>query len=150
MPYIDTLIENCQKAKAASPKKEFVFTSFDELAGISTAIYVIEEIGGDKEKTFIELSKYKSKKQRACPRLNAPSQVLYVGSSTTDIRKRIEQHLGDGPKGTYALHLKHWFNGEYKITIKVYEEPIEVVQIIEDSLSHELAPAFGKRGGNSK
>ena len=75
---------------------------------------------------------------------------MYVGSSTTDVKKRIEQHLGNGLKDTYALHLSHWFKGKYKITIRVYDEPIEVLQIIEDALSHDLSPAFGKRGGNNK
>ncbi len=89
-------------------------------------------------------------KQRACPKLNAPSPVLYVGSSTSGVRKRIEQHLGEGAKDTYALQLKHWFRGKYKITIKVFDQPKEVLQIIEDSLSFELAPAFGKQGGNNK
>jgi Uri superfamily endonuclease len=150
MSYIDTLIENCNRAKSAQPAKEFELSDISDLDGIVNAIYIIEEIGGDADKTFIELSNYKKAKQRACPRLNAPAQVMYVGSSTTGVKKRIEQHLGDGPKGTYALHLKHWFNGRHRITIKVYDEPLEVIQIIEDALSHDLAPAFGKRGGNNK
>lgn len=150
MTYIDTLIENCKKAKAAKPVNEFVLSEISDLDNIKKAIYIIEEIDGDNEKTFIALSNYKKTKERACPKLNAPSPVMYVGSSTTGIRKRIEQHLGDGPTGTYALHLKHWFKGEHKITVKVFDEPIEVMQIIEDALSHDLSPAFGKSGGNNK
>lgn len=96
------------------------------------------------------MSDYKKSKQRSCPKLNAPSSIMYVGSSTTGIKKRIEQHLGDGPQNTYALHLKHWFKGKYKITIKIFDEPIEVLQIIEDAISHDLAPAFGKSGGNNR
>jgi len=76
--------------------------------------------------------------------------MMYVGSSTTGIRKRIEQHIGDGYKGTYALHLRHWFNGTYKITIKQYDESKDVLQIIEDDLSDKLKPAFGKQGGNNR
>jgi len=78
--------------------------------------------------------------------------ALYVGSSTTGLKKRIKEHLGDGSKSTYSLQLKHWFNGNYKITIKVYDDKIsrEVIQIIEDNLSHQLKPAFGKQGGNNK
>ncbi|QYJ76689.1 GIY-YIG nuclease family protein [Shewanella sp. FJAT-52076] len=150
MSYIENLIENCNKAKMAKPEKEFVVENISQLDGIDKAIYIIEEIDGNCESTFIELSKYKKLKQRACPKLNAPSPVLYVGSSTTGVRKRIEQHLGEGAKDTYALHLKYWFRGDYKITIKVFEQPKEVLQIIEDALSYELAPAFGKQGGNSK
>ena len=150
MSYIETLIENCNKAKAAKPERDFVLGEISELDGIDKAIYIIEEIEGNSENTFIELSKYKKLKQRACPKLNAPSPVLYVGSSTTGVRKRIEQHLGEGAKDTYALQLKHWFRGKYKITIKVFDQPKEVLQIIEDALSFELAPAFGKQGGNNK
>jgi hypothetical protein len=150
MTYIDSLIENCKKAKAAKLVKEFVLSEISALDDIEKAIYIIEELEGDNEKTFIDLSNYKKTKKRACPKLNAPSPVMYVGSSTTGIRRRIEQHLGDGPKGTYALHLKHWFEGKHKITVKVFDEPIEVIQIIEDALSHDLSPAFGKSGGNNK
>ena len=72
------------------------------------------------------------------PTLNSPSKVLYVGSSTTGVHKRIKQHIGDGSKGTYALHLSHWFDGKYSITIKQYDKPREVIQIIEDDLSDFL------------
>lgn len=150
MTYIDTLIENCEKAKSATPVKDFVLSDMSELDGIDKAIYIIEEVGGDSEKTFIALSNYKKTKERACPKLNAPSSVMYVGSSITGIKKRIEQHLVDGPEGTCALHLKHWFKGSHKITVKVFSEPAAVIQIIEDALSHDLAPAFGKTGGNNK
>jgi len=150
MNYIDSLIDNCQKAKFAKPVSEFVLTKTSQLNGINTAIYVVEEVGGNNNETFNSFSNYKKSKKRACPKLNHPSPVMYVGSSTTGVKKRIEQHLGKGPKDTYALHLEHWFKGQYKITIKVYDQPQAVLQVIEDALSHELAPAFGKRGGNNK
>ncbi|VUD63036.1 hypothetical protein TDB9533_03161 [Thalassocella blandensis] len=150
MSYIDTLIENCKKAKEAKPVNEFVLTELEDLDNIEKAIYIIEEVEGDAVETFATLCNYKKTKERACPKLNQPSRVMYVGSSTTGIKKRIEQHLGNGPSSTYALHLKHWFRGEYKIRVKVFEEPFEVIQIIEDALSHDLSPAFGKSGGNNK
>lgn len=46
--------------------------------------------------------------------------------------------------------MSHWFKGRYKITIKVYDEELGVLQIIEDNISHNLKPAFGKLGGNNK
>ena len=150
MGYIDRLIENCKTAKESSPTNEFEFNNLSSLDNIKQAIYVIEEIGGDIEETFLKFSRYKEKKERKCAKLNAPSQVMYVGSSTTGVRKRIEQHLGDGHVGTYALHMKHWFKGKYKITIKQYDVTKEVLQIIEDDLSDQLKPAFGKQGGNNK
>jgi len=150
MSYIDRLIKNCETAKVSSPVREFEFDALTDLDGIKQAIYVIEEIEGNIEKTFLEFSRYKEKKERKCAKLNAPSQVMYVGSSTTGVRKRIEQHLGDGHESTYSLHLKHWFNGSHRITIKQYEVTKDVLQIIEDDLSDQLKPAFGKQGGNNK
>lgn len=151
MSYIDELIENCRKAKAASPLREFVVEHYDQLGDERAGIYVIEEVGGDPEKTFRAMSDYKRGTQsRACPKLNHPSPVLYVGSSTTGLKSRIKQHVGDGPAGTYALHLKHWFDGNYRIIVRIYDEPAEVLQIIEDALSHDMEPAFGKKGGNNK
>ena len=86
MTYIDTLIENCKKAKAAKPVNEFVLSEISDLDNIKKAIYIIEEVDGDNERTFIALSNYKKTKERACPKLNAPSPVMYVGSSTTGIK----------------------------------------------------------------
>ena len=152
MSYIDTLIKNCNTAKAASPSSllEVKVDDLTVLDGVQKAIYIIEEIDGEPEKTFLAFSRYKEKKERACAKLNAPSKVLYVGSSTTGVRKRIEQHMGQGNKGTYALHLSHWFEGNYKVTVKQYDVADEVLQIIEDDLSESLKPAFGKQGGNNK
>jgi len=150
MSYIDSLIQDCKSAKVAIPIKEFEFKKLSDLDGIDQAIYVIEQIDGDIEDTFLGFAKYKAKKDRKCSKLNSPSKVMYVGSSITGVKKRIEQHLGNGHKETYSLHLKYWFNGDYKITIKQYSETARVLQIIEDSLSDQLKPAFGKQGGNNK
>ena len=152
MSYIDLLIENCKLAKTAIAFR-IINVSVDDqsiLSGIQKAIYIIEEIGGSPEETFLEFSRYKKKKVRKCPKPNTPSQVLYVGSSTTGVKKRIEQHMGHGHKDTYALHLCHWFSGKYKLTVKQYDVTNEVLQIIEDDLSDSLKPAFGKQGGNNK
>lgn len=148
--YIDTLIKNCNIAKNTKPIKEFLFENLEQLKGIKKAIYIIEEINGDKNKTFDNFVKYKSLKERNCPKKNKPSNILYVGSSTTNVKGRIKQHIEEGPKKTYALHMKHWFKGKYKINILVYNEPIEIIQIIEDNISNNLKPAFGKMGGNNK
>ncbi len=150
MSYIDKLIENCEKAKIASPVNEFVLTDLSDLDAIKQAVYVIEQIDGCEEEAFSDFTLYKDKKERKCAKLNSPSKVMYVGSSTTCVRKRIEQHKGEGYAGTYALHLKHWFQSRYQITIKQYSETKEVLQIIEDDLSDKLRPAFGKQGGNNK
>lgn len=150
MSYIDKLIQNCQLAKIASPIKEFELENLSDLNNIDKAIYIIEEIGGNKNKTFDDFSKYRDKKERSCSKLNAPSNILYVGSSISSVKKRVEQHIGDGHKSTYALHLRYWFTGKYKITIKQYNTTPDVLQIIEDDLSDQLKPAFGKQGSNNK
>jgi Uri superfamily endonuclease len=150
MDYIDKLISNCGKAKESKPIQEFVMQNLSQLKDIKTAIYIIEEIEGNAQQTFIDFSIFKKSKIRACAKLNSPSKIMYVGSSTTGLEKRIEQHMGDGAATTYALHLKHWFKGKYQITIRQYNETPEVLQIIEDALSSQLQPAFGKKGGNNK
>jgi len=150
MSYIDRLIKNCQLAKKASPVREFVMKNISDLDGINKAIYIIEQIDGDPRKTFKDFSLFRQLKERACAKLNSPSKVMYVGSSTTGLKNRIYQHIGDGPKGTYALHLRHWFKEQYKVSIKVYDESADVLQIIEDDLSDQLKPAFGKSGGSNK
>jgi hypothetical protein len=150
MTYIDDLIKRCQAAKEAKPVQEIVVSDLSALDKIDKAIYFIEQTDGDPEKTFLEFTRYKEMKERACAKLNAPSKVMYVGSSTTVVRKRIEQHLGQGHKGTYALHLSHWYSGNYKVTVRQYDVSDDVLQIIEDDLSDRLKPAFGKQGGNNK
>ena len=150
MSYIDRLIARCEKAKNSMPVHEFIMENLSELDNIVKAIYIIKQVDGDPQQTFEKLSAFKKTKKRSCPALNSPSQVMYVGSSTTGVGKRIQQHIGNGAAGTYALQLNHWFDGKYSITIKQYEESREVIQIIEDDLSDQLKPAFGKQGGNNK
>ena len=153
MRYIDRLIQNCEFAKNSKAFHEFELfqpIELSKLNEIKKAIYVIEEIEGNPKETFDKFSHFKQTSERKSAKLNSPSKIIYVGSSTTGVRKRIQQHIGDGHKSTYSMHLSHWFNGRYKITIKEYDVPKEVLQIIEDDLSDFLKPAFGKQGGNNK
>jgi Uri superfamily endonuclease len=92
-------------------------------------------------------------KVSACAKLNHPSSILYVGSSTTGVMSRIKQHKGDGHKykSTSALHLSHWAEDrKIKVEIMEYDVPRKIIQLIEDAISTELKPAFGKLGGNNK
>lgn len=155
MTYIQELIDNCHLASGASPVRQFVIDDFvnqdlAKLDGIKTAIYRIEQLEGDPEKTFLDMSEFKKLGARKCPKLNAPSPILYIGSSTTGLRGRIEQHIGNKHKNTYALHLTHWCENRCRLTVYQYDLPIAIVQIIEDSMSHDEKPAFGKTGGNNK
>lgn len=150
MGYIDELIANCYLAKNAKPLKEFVMKDIGELDFIKSAIYIIELDAGDAHKAFDDFSNYRALKERKCARLNNISNVFYVGSSTTNLKKRIREHIGYGYKNTYALNLEHWFQGKYKITVKEYDVSRNVLQIIEDDIANTLKPAFGKMGSNSK
>ena len=152
MNYLDRLIASCETAKKVEAIQELEVdeSNLENLKGISNAIYIITEIGGNQQKTFDALSEFKAKRTRACPALNLPSQTLYVGSSTTGLLKRINQHIGRGPAQTYALNLEHWFKGKFKIEVKEYNCSREIIQLIEDNISYELCPAFGKKGGNNK
>lgn len=149
---IDKLIEDCNTAKRAAHKQ--VIVSIDDASafkGVKNAVYVIEEIGGDAEKTFENFQIFKTKKKRPCPKENQASQTLYVGSSVGSLESRLKQHIGRKEnKCTSALNLSHWFKGTFQITAKTYDVSPNVLQIIEDSLHYHLQPAFGKKGGNGK
>jgi len=148
-PYIDNLIQNCKQAKMVEPIRRYEITSIEELSNlprIGNSIYLIQEINGNKNITFDQFEMYKSRKERACAKLNKSSELLYVGSSTTGVKNRLKQHLEEGSKGTYALHMNNWFKGRYKFEILEFDVGIEILQIIEDSISFNLKPAFGKQG----
>ncbi|ENX64478.1 MULTISPECIES: hypothetical protein [Acinetobacter] len=164
--YLEQLIANCEAAKKAVCVKKFIFKNDSDLSTISSAIYIIKEKNGDANSTFNQFKKFKeeqtekrkrnkNKKENeekeivlACPQLNSPSEILYVGSSTTNLIGRLRQHTTQSPNDTYALRLNKWFEGVYEIEIRVYKETNEVLQLIEDNLSFNLKPAFGKRGSN--
>ena len=158
MRYLEELKALIEEALKAKPTRIFEMKALSDLDDVGHAIYVIEEIDGKPEETYERFSRYKAgqtrkpkTERRACAALNEPSSILYVGSSTTGIKARIKGHLGDGAKGTYALHLSSWFGGEYKVTVRDYGDlDRRVIQLIEDDLSYELKPAFGKKGGNGK
>ncbi|WP_415232630.1 hypothetical protein [Pseudophaeobacter arcticus] len=92
------------------------------------------------------------------------SYVLYVGSKRrVGLRGRIRQHLSDNASSqTYALKLGCWYPWKCRVHFRQYDLPKsaigsredkfygQVLQIIEDSISEELEPMFGKRGGNAK
>ena len=129
----------------------------EKLGDIRLAIYVIEEVGENAncQITYNSLNEYREQKKRKCSKLNAPCRIMYVGSSSSSnyvFIGRLKNHMGEGPEGTYALNLKHWFTGKCKITIRQYEKYVsrDVLQILEDDLASRLEPAFGKRGGNGR
>lgn len=169
MQYLDNLIEACKEAKKVKPKRKFVMSGLDELKDIKldelknikldelkdikNAVYVISELGGDPLETFEAFRTFKANTEWKCPRRNDPNSILYVGSSATDLKRRIREHLGNGSTSTYALNLLRWFGKRrLKIEVSVYDVSVskQVLQLVEDAKSFELEPAFGKRGGNNK
>lgn len=99
-----------------------------------------------KNKDRVNLSKYN----------RTSSDILYVGSSTTNFKTRIKNHLGTEGTRTYSLHLCKWDNNlDYSVKISTYEvipeneEVIErfIVEILEQQFWDKLSPIFGKRSG---
>ena len=151
MQYLDDLMVDCKIAKKAKPLRSFIMGSLNELKDIKSAIYIITETDADPMTTYEAFDIFRKKKERACAKLNHPSTTLYVGSSTTGVMNRIKQHFGNGHKSTSALHLSHWAEDrKIKVEIIEYDVPRKILQLLEDAISTELKPAFGKLGGNNK
>ncbi|WP_336004800.1 hypothetical protein [Acinetobacter pittii] len=157
--YLDQLIANCEEAKKAFPIREIFLDNMDELdkiKDIKSAIYIIREINGCPLKTFNDFILFKKEEGikgdqgMKCAQPNSPSEILYIGSSTTSLKGRLKQHTIKVDRRTYALRLNNWFTGQYQIHVKEYDVSREILQLIEDDLAFELQPAFGKRGPNSK
>jgi hypothetical protein len=99
--------------------------------------------------------KYKAAKNgrkaaRAYARLNRESRCLYVGSSN-DLIPRIKQHLGYGPKQTFALQLCHWCEStKLDLTLKIYafdnNIDTKAFQAFEDGVWDSLKPMLGRQG----
>jgi hypothetical protein len=105
----------------------------------------------DLKEAFSE-AKNTKRNDRAYARLNSDniSACLYVGSSR-DITGRLKQHLGYGPRDTFALQLAHWastFKLELEIQCAKYPlgHSAEVYQILEDTLWEQMSPLFGRKG----
>ena len=95
-------------------------------------------------------TKESKKSERAYARLNRKSHCLYVGSSKGLI-PRIKQHLGFGPKGTFAMQLCYWCeNLDLDITLNIYVFgngiSIKAFQAFEDGAWDSLKPMLGRQG----
>lgn len=98
------------------------------------------------------------KENRSCVKVRNDSdtefdtKVLYVGSTGSGFHGRVKQHLGFGPKGTYALQLVHWAkNLDLQLTLywmELHTESHDFRYDIEDALAEQMKPLVGKRGTN--
>ena len=165
-PYFELLKRNCCEAEKAKPTRDPLRFSRNEflspknefiVSGVAKAIYIIKSQSDNLSETSDHLKNLKSKKKFKYPKINQVqnSNVLYVGSSSTNLRSRLKQHLDQGPRSTYALHMKTWdeeHRSDIEIEVRYYDENLsrDVLQIIEDALRHELNPIFGKAGPNGK
>lgn len=149
--YLDQLIQDCQHAKLSQASEIFIYDQ-RLIAKNSHAIYIIREINANPSLTFEKFNTFKQDfKHKKCPHPNHPSEVLYVGSSRTNLNKRLAEHTTKGADSTFALRLYDWFDGQYEIEVQLYQNiSASVLQLIEDNLAHNLKPAFGKRGSNNK
>lgn len=126
-----------------------------ELKDCENVIYRIKQIGGDISQTIEALKKRKTDNRYplALPKINdSGSETLYVGSSVNKFGARLRLHLGANSPRTYALHLSEWFQGSISLTVWQYDLKIsrDVLQLIEDNLSFESKPSFGKMGANNR
>ena len=101
------------------------------------------------ERTF-KKTKDEKKNNRAYPRFNGQSKLIYVGCSW-GMFSRFKDHLGYGAKGTYALQFAHWaqeLNLELEFVYAEYPQatPSKVLQALEDMLWDNLKPMLGRRG----
>lgn len=110
---------------------------------------VAREVSEPLHKAFFE-AKAAKKNNRAYCRMNEASELLYVGSSSS-LHSRIQQHLGFGSHGTYAMQLLHWLppvEGELNIEVWRFGPAVDgaVLQAIEDGLWAMNKPMFGRQG----
>ena len=84
------------------------------------------------------------------------SETLYLGSTMSNFKNRIKQHLGWGNYRTYSLHLSKWDNGlDYTLNLKVYrisnlsDKQLErgFVELVEQDIWDQCNPLFGKKSG---
>lgn len=116
-------------------------------------IYIFRTVDSNESnqnKIYENFNKLRNKRDgRALCRYNKLSDILYIGQSK-NLRARFKQHLGDGPFGTYAMHMKHWINGiNLKIEFTYHRFSSfsdRALQALEDGLWDRLEPMFGKRG----
>jgi hypothetical protein len=136
-------------------QKESVRAELTEILGKAcTAIYIIK-LGPTADRVAVRdalnLQKTRKLDGRAYPRIHkvSGSEFMYVGSSGNCV-KRLMEHLGFGAKSTYSLHMSSWATGlvgDFEIEILKYTDIDQTVLCaIEDQLSKEMKPLFGRRG----
>jgi hypothetical protein len=129
------------------------------LGGIKTnVVYIITSQKPWTEKQKAKYDRCKNVDKYAMPRdmtgnscqKGKKKPCLYVGSSKTDVYKRLKEHIGNYDyKKLSALHLRQWWqDAALKISIYQFEDGIEdsMLQFIEDRVWENQKPLLGKKG----
>jgi hypothetical protein len=136
--YVDTLLNNIKK-QINHNKYKYIYT-----------FSLPDNFPTDNIYNRYKKAKESKKSERAYARLNRKSPCLYIGSSKGLI-PRIKQHLGFGPKGTYAMQICYWCeNLNLDITLNIYGFgngiSIKAFQALEDGVWNSLKPMLGRQG----
>ena len=136
--YVENFLNNI-KSQINHKKYKYLYT-----------FYLPDNFPTDNVYNRYKNAKESRKSERAYARLNTKSTCIYVGSSKGLI-PRIKQHLGFGPKGTYAIQLCYWCeNLNLEITLNIYafdnSISMKAFQAFEDGAWNSLKPMLGKQG----
>jgi len=136
--FIDNLLNEI-KNKTNHKKYKYIYT-----------FHLSENSNLDEVYTNYKYCKENKKFERAYARLNNKSHCLYVGSSK-GLVPRIKQHLGFGPKGTYAMQIYYWCEDLYlDIVINLYAFVSDIdpraFQAFEDGAWNFYRPMLGRQG----
>ena len=129
-------------------------------------IYMVSFDGLTAEILMKAFKKTKKKSDRKLCRFNEnknDTKCLYIGSKKKDFHLRFKQHLGFGPKGTYALNLAHWLPKNASLTFEVFSiegfpeikenqqngvaTKQNLLEFIEQGLWDLNQPLLGKKSG---
>jgi hypothetical protein len=138
LQYVENFLSNIKK-QINHKNYKYIYT-----------FYLSDTISADNIYYSYKNAKEGKKSERAYARLNRKSHCLYVGSSKGLI-SRIKQHLGFGPKGTFAMQLYYWCeNLDLDLTLNIYafdnSISMKAFQAFEDGAWNSLKPMLGRQG----
>jgi len=156
LPTIPIIWEECIQIKCGNLDK-IIKTSgikdFLERNKKRPAIYYFEIKSNETGEDIVErLQEYKSKNDRACPKIDKTrqknSRILYCGSRKERLHERFIQHLGYGSSGTYALQLEHWAK-DLNLELEFHFAWLDIdykqfTELVESALADKLKPLVGK------
>lgn len=145
MPFSD--LATLEKDKLKKELRQF----FDLKGRAIYSIKLDDQTNSRNVRNALKLARASEVEGRAFSRVHPfrQSAFMYVGSSS-NIAARLLGHLGFGAESTYSLHLKSWvtdLSGGFTIDVLFYPEiSQDVLCALEDQLSLDAKPMFGRRG----